>query len=316
MKAVIHIGAHKTATTSFQLFLNSNRDQLKQIGIYFHPGDPGNHRIAHEFFRGNYDCLRNSISNAIHALGHSGVFLLTSEDFEGLLVQGHSFNKIISIFNEFSIHEIYWVFVYRDPYKYFLSLYSELSKHSHCLNFLEMAKSISSSGVLIVPSRYILWKFVFNYQSSLANLPGNVSPFFCCCSLTPFIACSFPGQLIIDFCLLHLNLTPYQCGIYSLIKQNYNSKHIVSVNRRQSPVFTELRYARLASTIASVSPFNYLVKSINIFRIVVVRLLSRFLCHRRAKYLINKSLANQTLPSIGPSGWHSLLQSIRGTDFD
>ena len=50
VKAVIHIGAHKTATTSFQLFLNSNRDQLKQIGIYFHPGDPGNHRIAHEFF--------------------------------------------------------------------------------------------------------------------------------------------------------------------------------------------------------------------------------------------------------------------------
>ena len=50
VKAVIHIGAQKTATTSFQLSLNSNRYQLKQIGIYIHPGDPGNHRIAMSFF--------------------------------------------------------------------------------------------------------------------------------------------------------------------------------------------------------------------------------------------------------------------------
>ena len=53
-KLLLHIGTHKTGTTSIQRFCGANRDALRERGIWYPPADVGkfpshyaHHRIAH-----------------------------------------------------------------------------------------------------------------------------------------------------------------------------------------------------------------------------------------------------------------------------
>src|SRR5215831_15350027 len=93
----VHIGTHKTGTTSLQLAMSENAPALLRHGyLYAATGRPaevptGHHNLAWEItadrrFRPAYGTLEDLIREVRH---HSGDVILSSEGFESTVAQAH-----------------------------------------------------------------------------------------------------------------------------------------------------------------------------------------------------------------------------------
>ncbi len=87
----LHIGTHKTGTTSIQAFLAANQDRLARLGVLVpeagrpSPGSAGHHNVAWELRRDvRHDAGFGGLDDVVHELRRSDAHTacLSSEDFE------------------------------------------------------------------------------------------------------------------------------------------------------------------------------------------------------------------------------------------
>ena len=92
MKLVIHMGLHKTASSSFQNFLNLNRNVLLDAGVLYPEIEEhaGHWLIPYEILRNNWGFLEDYMKNALSVARQRNVktVLISAEDFETLLLEG------------------------------------------------------------------------------------------------------------------------------------------------------------------------------------------------------------------------------------
>ncbi len=163
MDVFIHIGCHKTATSSFQTLASSQIDSLSKLSI-FYPNSPSccHKEVSRELEFGNLEYLSVLANRYIEVNNGKGVLLISSEDLEGLLIYPNKALLIENLLYKSGYKNIYWYLTSRIQFEYFESLYSELSK----------------GNGLTVEYRYLA-ECILKYGYYEAMLPkGNISYIF------------------------------------------------------------------------------------------------------------------------------------------
>ena len=172
-KLYIHIGTHKTGTTSIQSFLRKNSDVLSQYGIYIPisgtiSNASGHHNIAWQLRgdqrfnpqKGQLDSLIREIKEADHLNA-----IISSEDFEYLV----QYPDIIRQFEEIIKNEGWqpqYIIFFRNQENYSESLYSELLKHGLKITYGEFVEQILNEDYFVMKTD---WRFYFNYCTFVKN---------------------------------------------------------------------------------------------------------------------------------------------------
>lgn len=166
MQIVIHAGAHKTATTPFQLLCARNRGKLSKAGI-FYPLIKAQYRQKNLTFT-QHSVYARDLSRARPQLTSqhfkhyikvakslkSHTIFLSGEDFENILFDDNLVKAILRLCEELKFKKPIFTFTTRDPYHYFSSLYSELSKKKISIHFKDAALAAASTGYLALPTSH------------------------------------------------------------------------------------------------------------------------------------------------------------------
>jgi len=175
----VHIGTHKTGTTSLQALLGLNEDLFEQYGLYI----PKTCRIAPEF--GSHHNLAWELNSDPRFNPSRGTFsellaeidsirppsaCLSSEDFEYL----HRKPGAIRFLRDglAKLGYVCQIIVYLRPQAdYSESLYAELVKHGLALPFPTFLGNILAHGSV---THRDIWTFTFDYSELLAPFTGVV----------------------------------------------------------------------------------------------------------------------------------------------
>ena len=202
MKLVIHIGLHKTGTTSFQNFLHFNRDSLLEAGVFY--PEMGEHEshwvIPNQIIRNNWDYVKNymkdSLSNARKA--NVNTVFISSEDFELFLFEGYLASKFENLVLDLGYSKIYWVSVLRNQWDYFNSIYSEMSKNKVCLNYATAGEEILNFGEISMGTNVYRWRFAFDYDIIIQRFLDYINGTFSAYSFEQFTSTDVIGQEFIN----------------------------------------------------------------------------------------------------------------------
>ena len=151
MKIVIHMGLHKTGSTSFQNFLSLNKLVLMDVGILY-PNIDNNEeshwKIPNQIILENWTYLENYFKEIILIANKNNLktIFISSEDMSILLTESYRVKKFENLITRLGITEIEWVCVLRNQWDYFNSLYAEMSKHKVCLNYASAGEEIINFG--------------------------------------------------------------------------------------------------------------------------------------------------------------------------
>jgi hypothetical protein len=172
MKPVfLHIGTHKTGTTSLQTFLTSNEQCLERNGIFL-PGSGrpwpggGHHNLAWELMGdGRFDPRSGSWRDALGEIRSRNppAVCMSSEDFEYLQRRPDSLSRIKQELNSIG-YEVRIVVYLRPQADYIESLYIEMAKQLVPVGFREYLGEIFRSGALTVRNS---WTHTFDYSQLL-----------------------------------------------------------------------------------------------------------------------------------------------------
>ena len=131
----VHIGTHKTGTTSIQFFLTEERERLRQCGIFVpHAGTgiaeapAGHHNIAYELCdHPGYDARLAGVAALIAELRDAAepVAVISSENLQFLHRSPERLRGFDQALAALGYERTYVVF-FRNAEDYFLSLYSQL----------------------------------------------------------------------------------------------------------------------------------------------------------------------------------------------
>lgn len=170
----MHIGTHKTGTTSFQAFIRNNESAFNNTGIYIPTTGTistisGHHNIAWQLYGdaryteafGCIDTLVKEIRNC-----KANKAILSSEDFEYLIHAPGRFNEIESKFNSIG-WDVCYIIVFRDQKSYAWSLYKELLKHDYVNSYKYFLLEVLTKSVV---SHKGNWFYHFNYYLYLKRL--------------------------------------------------------------------------------------------------------------------------------------------------
>ena len=171
-KCFLHIGTHKTATTSIQVFLDRHPEELAISGyLYPQVGRPegasaGHHNIAWEIsgdrrFRADYggrDALFREIADTDRNV------IISSEDFE-CSAHHERFRIFIAAIQKLGIRVSLIVYL-RNQIEYAESLYCTLLQFDFNQPFSRFCDEILENGVI----RWREWIFPFRYDVFFANL--------------------------------------------------------------------------------------------------------------------------------------------------
>jgi glycosyltransferase involved in cell wall biosynthesis len=129
MRLVFHIGLHKTGSTFLQGALHRNAPELHRRGIHYAPagGLSAHHDIAWAVLRGDLRPFTRAITDP--RIGACDTVVLSSEDFESLLVLPQLAQEAEELARTAGYGRIEWHVSLRRQDEYFWSLYSEMSKH-------------------------------------------------------------------------------------------------------------------------------------------------------------------------------------------
>jgi hypothetical protein len=129
MRLIFHIGLHKTGSTFLQGALHRNAAELHRRGVHYAPagGHTAHHDIAWAMLRGDFRPLTTAITDP--RIGACDTVVLSSEDFESLLILPHIAQEAEHLAQAVGFDCIEWHASLRRQDEYFWSLYSEMSKH-------------------------------------------------------------------------------------------------------------------------------------------------------------------------------------------
>ena len=171
-KFFIHIGTHKTGTTSIQHLLDSNRSALLQRGCFYprtgRPTNlPGQHNFAWELsgdrrFRNEYGTIDELVREIKE---RSEDVILSSEDFECSLHCGSRFSEFISLLRSsgFLVTVILYV---RNQVDYLPRIYLTLLHFGLKAPFAEVLAAVLDSGQI----RWREWVLDFDYLDMLSRI--------------------------------------------------------------------------------------------------------------------------------------------------
>jgi hypothetical protein len=175
----IHIGAHKTGTTSLQVAVARERDLLLRHGLYVPRAGmtdthSGHHNIAWELRSDpRFRPARGGVAELIAELSEIGErrALISSEDFEYLV----AYPKRLAAF-ETALRRRGWepayIVHFRDQAGYADSLYRELRKHGLTGDFSSFVAQILLQGRFVMKDD---WLFSFDYARFLDHWSGAAS---------------------------------------------------------------------------------------------------------------------------------------------
>ncbi len=198
MKALIHIGTHKTATTAFQHIMYNGAKQLKDFGIYYPIGQSYSHNLlAREIRDGKTSLLIAHAKKALDLSNGEGILFISSEELEYLLIDPV---KAVNIENELlslGYTDIYWNLTCRDPFNYLQSLYAELSKNNGIIvDYKELTLAIVKYGYFKLFSKKTLNTYVFDYSKYCNNFKELVNGKLYITSFNDFVR-KFPGESLL-----------------------------------------------------------------------------------------------------------------------
>lgn len=197
-RCYIHIGTHKTGTTSLQHVLNTQRNKLIELS-YLYPctGRPANarrgqHNIAWALSRdrrfrkryGTIDELLTEIAGVRYDV------ILSSEDFESCIFHPEAFASFIERLKGLNL-DITLIVYFRNQVEYSRSLYLELLPFGLNVPFREFLAVLMDRGEF----RWREWIFPFDYEEFFKRLQSI--------DHVAVVARSFDsarGALIDDFC--------------------------------------------------------------------------------------------------------------------
>lgn len=209
-RCFLHIGTHKTGSTSIQVSLKQSREALARRGYLYPaagtpPGSHGQHNIGWQL-RGDrrFSPEPGTIDDLLEEIDRTGLdVVLSSEDLE---CTTENLSSLVGKLEErgFAVSIVVYL---REQADYAKSLYIELTRHGLDRTFGEFVAEI-------VADRKVRWKdwvFYFDYRAMLATLPESAT-----LMVRPF---SRSEPVIPDF-LSILGLAPVDVGIDPLFRVN------------------------------------------------------------------------------------------------
>jgi hypothetical protein len=176
----IHIGTHKTGTTSIQHFLRSHSDQLKDCGIFVPVSGTlnvhsGHHNIAWELrrdyrFRHSYGGVSELVAE-LEGSPHATA-VISSEDFEYLVrypIELSAFNRRLADIG----YDTKYVVFFRNGDDYLLSLYYELKKHGVNNPYDWFCKEVQTKKCILVNKD---WYYEFDNRRFVEDWTKIVGP--------------------------------------------------------------------------------------------------------------------------------------------
>jgi hypothetical protein len=239
----LHIGTHRTGTTSLQTFLTVNEQSLQRNGIYVpKTGRPwpnaGHHNVAWELnddprFKPAYGTL-SQLLEELHLL-RPPVACVTSEDFEYLHERRDSLYRLFSGMPS-SNYDVRIIAYFRPQVDYLESLYAELVKHGLCTDFRTYVDEIVEHGRFVT---FGVLRYAFDYLHILEPFSGIFGRDHVVARRYPFDR--QPNHLILDlFAIVSATFTAndldYVCGtrhnasynfigVVQLLLKNVRKKH-------------------------------------------------------------------------------------------
>lgn len=166
---LIHIGTHKTGTTSIQHFLAAHRALLMQCGAIYYPHSgtlgptTGHHNIAWQFVgEARFKQKHGDIADLLRELNENDfrLAILSSEDFEHLTGSPDRIAALDHALRSTGFTTRYLA-VFRETEIYAKSLFLELNKRGLEEDFSDFARKISERGFTAYSNR---WHFEFDPQ--------------------------------------------------------------------------------------------------------------------------------------------------------
>ena len=176
----LHLGTHKTGTTSLQVFLTSNQARLARAGLYVpragRPWPPlsGHHNVAWEL-NGDprFDPRHGSLADLVVevASARPPLACISSEDFEYLHDKPHQLRRLIDALGSIG-YDVKAIVYVRPQAGYAESLYATLVQHGLAVGFPEFLRTLLRDGTF----RMRGWIFRFEYSVLLEVLAGVFGP--------------------------------------------------------------------------------------------------------------------------------------------
>jgi len=202
MKLVIHIGLHKTGTTSFQTFLHLNRKTLLKAGVFYpEMGEHESHWVLpNQLVRNNWDYVEDFMRTNFKAAKEENVetVFISSEDFELFLFEGFRASQLENLSYRIGFASINWVCVLRNQWDYFNSIYSEMSKNKVCLNYATAGEEILNFGEISMGTNVYRWRFAFDYDIIIQRFLEYINGTFSAYSFEQFTSTDVIGQEFIN----------------------------------------------------------------------------------------------------------------------
>lgn len=201
MRLIIHMGCHKTGTTSFQKTCEKLADDLRAAGVLYSVDSdrlyPFQHsELAWDASVSEYGRLR-AILRAAATDDSLDTVLISGEDFESFLVQTDIARRIEEVAVECGVTEIEWIVVYRDPFHYFESIYAQLSRSPCGPTYRDAARAILDTGLLNVGRLTRGWIYVFDLARFLPRFRVAVSGTVTAIPFQTFVAGS-SGRMLLE----------------------------------------------------------------------------------------------------------------------
>lgn len=187
---VFHAGLHKTGTTTFQRALASLQAPLRACDVHV-PVVNGTANMGHSVVylaqRGDWSGYEHVLDQARTTLTPKGTLLFSAEDLENCLYDAEFGRQFMVRAAARGVTSIRWVFVLRNEFEYFESLYGELSKHDQVLQYDLMAHEILEHGFFSCATPRFRWYFAFRYREVLSRFQSQVCDRMTCFTFREFI---------------------------------------------------------------------------------------------------------------------------------
>jgi len=203
MKIVIHMGLHKTGTTSFQNFLSNNKAALMDVGILY-PDSENNEEsqwiIPNQLNMENWSFLEDYFKKVILIAKSNSAktIFISAEGMSILLSENFRVKKFENLLLEIGFTEIVWECVLRNQWDYFNSLYAEMSKQKICLNYASAGEEILRFGQISMGNDAFRYRFAFDYDKFIESFLEETKGSFSANSYESFISNGFIGKELIN----------------------------------------------------------------------------------------------------------------------
>lgn len=170
-RCYLHVGTHKTGTTSVQSLLAEHAHGFAASGLYVPTAGRvsrlgGHHNVAWELNADKrFDAARGTLDDVLAEIAHCAAprVCLSSEDFEYLHDRPHGLRRIADGLSAIGYEAV--VIVYLRPQAgYAESLYAELVKHGLAQTFDAFLDTILTTGEYRFAD---CWRFAFDYERLL-----------------------------------------------------------------------------------------------------------------------------------------------------